>query len=1260
MGVGKIPGRSLYLLVTLILAISANLFGWQASASERVSIQFKWFHQFQFAGYYAAQEMGYFAEEGLDVELREYHASKDPVAEVVSGRATYGIADTGLIVARDKGEPVVLVSQIFQHSPLILLTMKQSGLRTPFDLSGKKLMTYLHGSGDAPLRAMVQKALGGHDKSTWVQHTFNNQDLLDGKVDAMLAYSTNEPFWFLERGHLVNLLDPRDYGIDFYSDNLFTSDREMAENPGRVEKVRRAVLKGWAYAVENPGAVIDLIEQKYNTQNKTRAHLEFEARQIAELVDLKNFQLGYLEPTRLQKIAAEYQRLGFIDRRTVPPGLLPGGAAVEAQVDLTEEEQAWIAGNPQIRVGNELDWPPFDYAKNGEPLGYSIDLFRLVADKVGLDIEFINGYSWVELLEKLKTGDLDALPAIYETEERKADILFTSTYFKQPSVILVNKENIDIHGFNDLRGRTLALIRGYSITQEIEENYPDIGSYKVDNTLEGVMAVSAGKADALIESVGAISAVLNDNFIPNVQVAGNVQEDIVQNPALRFGINKHLPLLHSMIEKGLQAVTPQEQKQLAGKWLATVSSRGEKEDGDKRIVITLSDEERAYLEGKGELVMCADPDWMPYERVTSDSRHEGILAELNRLLARRLDVRIRVHRTKSWAEALEAAKARTCDFLSGAQPTPERLEYLDFTDTMVSFPVVIATRSEELFIDHISMVARQPIGLSKGYALQEILTKKYPDNNWVEVPNSKEGMRLVERGELYGMIDTSAAIGWLIRRENLSGLKVSGRLDENNQLSIATRNDEPLLKGIYDKAIATLTQNDINEAEAQWISITFEQGFDYSLLWKVVAGGSAILLVVLFWNRQLGKEISERKRAQSELAEKEAILETALVNMPGGIAYTDRNMNIVVSNDQMAQMMSLPRDTYSPGKNYADAIRQLAESGFYGEGDTDKIVDCRLETLRNPPDRPLAMTSPDGKHFNVRRRRVDSGGVVTVITEVTELKKAQTEIVRAHDLITQSIDYASNIQRSSLPSDQIFESLFDDHFVIWEPCEQVGGDFYAHIHWGDGDLIILADCTGHGVPGAFMTLISGDALNQALPDVTPGDCASLIQRIHQIIQIKLGQDERSGLSDDGLELGACYIPDHRRKLHYAGANMSLYVQDGDSIDQLKGDKSEIGYRRVPYDREFTNHQVETAPGRFFYMTTDGLPTQVGQASRLPFGNKRFSKLLASLGRMPMSDKKEKILTALKAHMGDTPQRDDVSLIGFEIGPVPMDHDAESI
>ena len=334
----------------LVLGSSSS----HAQSLEKVSIQLKWFHQFQFAGYYAAKEKGYYAEEGLDVDIIERDPKKDNVNEVINGTTQYGVADAGLLVSRLQGKPVVLLSQIFQHSPLVFVTLRSSGLRTPFDLAGKTLMNDPAGNGDAPLKAMILNTLGGLDKVNWKKHNYKFNELIEGKVDAMFAYISNEPLWYRTRGEEVNIIDPRDHGIDFYGDNLFTSEKEVRDHPERVEKFRRASLKGWKYALDNKDEMIDLILRKYNANSKrSREHLRYEAGEIGKLTNHRFVEIGRFELTRFEKIAATYTQLGIIDKFKVDPKFF--FQANEPSINLSTEEKAWLKDHPRLRVHNDLD-----------------------------------------------------------------------------------------------------------------------------------------------------------------------------------------------------------------------------------------------------------------------------------------------------------------------------------------------------------------------------------------------------------------------------------------------------------------------------------------------------------------------------------------------------------------------------------------------------------------------------------------------------------------------------------------------------------------------------------------------------------------------------------------------------------------------------------------------------------------------------------------------------------------------------------------
>ncbi|MBC3919353.1 ABC transporter substrate-binding protein [Undibacterium sp. CY18W] len=283
-----------------------------AHAVEKVRLQLKWTHAFQFAGYYAAKELGYYREAGLDVDIQQAQPGMDVIDEVVSGKADYGIGTSSLVLSRKEGKPVVVIAVIFQHSPLILIARKDGESQTVHDLSGKRIMLEPQSQ---ELLAYLKRENIPFDQFKKVEHSFNVDDLINGRVDVMSAYLTNEPFRLGQAGVAYHIYTPRSVGIDFYGDNLFTTDKEIKEHPERVKAFRAASLRGWEYALQHQEEIIDLILQRYVGLNKLGSNKEFfhyEAAQTSYLLSHDLIAIGYMNPGRWRHIADTYAELGML------------------------------------------------------------------------------------------------------------------------------------------------------------------------------------------------------------------------------------------------------------------------------------------------------------------------------------------------------------------------------------------------------------------------------------------------------------------------------------------------------------------------------------------------------------------------------------------------------------------------------------------------------------------------------------------------------------------------------------------------------------------------------------------------------------------------------------------------------------------------------------------------------------------------------------------------------------------------------------
>jgi len=261
------------------------------------------------------------------------------------------------------------------------------------------------------------------------------------------------------------------------------------------------------------------------------------------------------------------------------------------------------------------------------------------------------------------------------------------------------------------------------------------------------------------------------------------------------------------------------------------------------------------------------------------------------------------------------------------------------------------------------------------------------------------------------------------------------------------------------------------------------------------------------------------------------------------------------------------------------------------------------------------------------------------------------ELTERNEEILDSIGYAKLLQQSLLPLDRQMAECLSAHFVIWRPRDVVGGDFYWVKQVGERILLAVGDCTGHGVPGAFMTLLAVSALNRIVETIDLEDPAAILSSLNRSLKHTLHQEDANGLTDDGLDMGMCVLDSDR--LIFAGAACSLYKTIGDEIQEYKGDRKSIGYRKTPIDFSYSNH-VTSVENACFYLTTDGLFDQNGGEKGYSFGKKRFSELIANWRNHPLSAQKNGFLQALSEYMGNEPQRDDITVVGFRANNSALD------
>jgi len=267
--------------------------------AEDVSIHLKWYHKFQFAGYYAAQQQGYFADEGYNVNLIEGGPKANHLHQLINGTSEYGVLGSEALNSLTLGSPIIIVASIFQHSPEILMVLKSSNIKSISEFKGKTLM--LPNSNIAgQVEAMLLKNSIKNEDYRKLSYDGDVNHLINGSAFAIYGYISNEPNQLLQAGHEVDIFRPQDYGINFYGDSLATTQAELDNNPKRVAAIRRAVIRGWNYALIHPEEIITYIMnlQTKNPKPFSLQQQQYEAGATIDLIDTNSVPLGTSSPDR--------------------------------------------------------------------------------------------------------------------------------------------------------------------------------------------------------------------------------------------------------------------------------------------------------------------------------------------------------------------------------------------------------------------------------------------------------------------------------------------------------------------------------------------------------------------------------------------------------------------------------------------------------------------------------------------------------------------------------------------------------------------------------------------------------------------------------------------------------------------------------------------------------------------------------------------------------------------------------------------------
>ena len=914
-----------------------------------------------------------------------------------------------------------------------------------------------------------------------------------------------------------------------------------------------------------------------------------------------------------------------------------------SELHLTQKEKAYLLKSPIIHYVYDPNWKPLEW-RNGidQHEGMIADLLKIVEQKSGITLEAVSTRTWIEALQKLKNQEVEMVSAASYTKQRATYLNFTKhNLFSIRNIFLVkqNDKQTYSNGFKDLKNKRFAVIAGYSIESKVKQKYPNLPFTTVKNVEEGFRALQENKIDVFILNQASAQYFINiNNYKDQFKIA--YITDITFALKVAFAKNAP-PEALSIIDKTLTLLSPEDINKIYQKWFYEASKIAR---------------EKLLYDTSNDLL-----SFIPFKEMVILIILLGVVFYLIFYFVKKEKISLNIPVSLLVLFFLFSTLVLTINSLNN-------LKYLKKQEVEQSLESIVSVTyqsikvwfelhkdflehtlyDEEIFHQLQKLLLHQTTNTQKLQKDVQTLQKNIHgienftliDKDYNIVMNLKKTNNILNSQEFKQAVQKSFNEGYSYFMPQNNGK--DKEFFNNIQFIIAIKQNNKVLGAavvsINAKALYIITKNGrMGQTGETYIVNSYDQfisqsRFDDELHQKKLLEQTqhSFLNIQVHYNNKATLAIEEAHRNYRG-SNVEGYKDYRGVEVFGSWVYDDE-LNIVIITE-------IDRD---------NAMRSFDTVKVSIISVISMVVIFTVLLLIFI----LFLTNYNKKILKQKNKALQD------LSQSLELRVEQRtkELQELNKHMRDSIEYASLIQHALIPEDDTFKKFFPEYFHIWKPKDIVGGDIYfcEEIYKDEESVIIMViDCTGHGVPGAFVTMLVKaiekqliSKINLESDDVSP---AWILSYFNQSMKKLLKQETQDSISNAGFDGGVIYYNKKDGYIKYAGAETSLfYINEQEELKVLKGNHHSIGYKKSKIDYKFNEYFLHTQKGMKFYITTDGYIDQNGGEKGFPFGKKRFSRLLSEINSLPFKDQELILLEKLKSYQLDYERNDDVTVIGFKI------------